>query len=127
MLKQRGYRRKLYGTQEAALKALATSRIDYAYLWENTAWLAHTSPELAVEVVQPYALEEWRNMAAALRRGDEDFKTHLDAGFMALVEDKFIEGLLSRDEVPYYPPDEVLAKEALQRSSKKPSQCSSER
>ena len=112
VLKQRGYRRKLYGSQWGVLKALVERRIDYAYLWSNATWLALQSPELGVEIVQPYELEDWRDMAAAVRKGDHEFRTHLNSALGQLVREQFVERLLSRYGMPYYPPAGTRAKEA---------------
>ena len=112
LLRQRGFQRKLYGSQGAALKALAERRIDYAYLWSNSVWMARRSPELAVEFVQPYELEDWRHMAGAVRRGDQEFRRQLNQAIDQLIRDKFIERLLSRYGVPYYRPVEHGAKSA---------------
>jgi ABC-type amino acid transport substrate-binding protein len=103
MLKQRGFRRQLFGTQQSALQALAANRIDFAYLWSNATWRALNSPELAVENVQPYELVDGHDMAAAVRRGNEGFREQLDGALGRLVEDKFVERLLNQYGMPYYP------------------------
>jgi polar amino acid transport system substrate-binding protein len=117
VLKQRGYQRKLFGTQESVLKALADGQIDYAYLWSNAAWLARTPPlsppwqgGVGVEIVQPYELEDWRDMAISVRRGDERLREHLDAALAQLVKENFVEKLVSRYGLPYYPPTEARVK-----------------
>lgn len=120
VLKQRGYQRKLFGTQESVLKALADGQIDCAYLWSNAAWLSRTLPlsssqggdkgGVGVEFVQPYELEDWRDMAIAVRRDDEQFRKRLDDSLAQLVKEKVVEKLLSRYGLPYYPPTEAKAK-----------------
>lgn len=110
VLKQRGYQRTLHGTQESALKALAEGQIDFAYLWSNAAWLVRPSAKPVVEIVQPYEMEDWRDMAIAVRRGDEELRKHLDNALAQLMQDKVIERLLSRYHLPYYPPGTVKAK-----------------
>ena len=44
-LRQRGHLRRLYRNQLATLKALNDGDIDYAYLWANSGWTLHTTPE----------------------------------------------------------------------------------
>ena len=110
LLKQRGYERKLFGSQEAALKALANRDIDFAYLWSNAAWLVRASEKPAVQIVQPYELEDWRDMAMAVRRGDEEFRTQLDKALAELMQQKVIEKLLDRYGLPYYSPADAKAK-----------------
>ncbi len=116
LLKQRGYQRKLFGTQESVLKALAAGQIDYAYLWSNAAWLARIPPPqgeqggVGVEIVQPYELEDGRDMAIAVRRGDEQLRKHLDGALARLVKEKVVEKLLPRYGLPYYPPTEATTK-----------------
>jgi hypothetical protein len=56
--------------------------------------------------VQPYELEDWRHMAAAVRRGDEEFRSHLNDALTQLVREKYVERLLGRYGLPYYPPSE---------------------
>jgi polar amino acid transport system substrate-binding protein len=107
VLKQRGYQRKLFGTQESALKALAAGQIDYAYLWSNAVWVVRDQESM--EIVQPYELEDWRDMALAVRRGDDDFRKHLDDALTQLVQQKVVEKVLSRYGLPYYPPREDKA------------------
>jgi polar amino acid transport system substrate-binding protein len=109
-LKQRGYQRKLYGSQESALKAVADGQIDFAYLWSNAAWLVRPSEKPAVEIVQPYELEDWRDMAIAVRGGDDEFRKQLDRALAELVQQQVIERLLTRYHLPYYPPTEAKAK-----------------
>ena len=105
LLKRQGFRRQLYGTQQATLRALAEKQIDYAYLWSNATWLARSSPQLEVEIVQPYKLVDGREMAAVVRRGDKDFREQLNGALDRLVENAFVERLLRRYGMPYYPPD----------------------
>ena len=102
-LKEWGFQHKRYGTQSAALKALAGGKIDYAYLWSSAAWPARPAGKLGIEVVQPYELEDWREMAVAVRRGNAGLRQKLDGAVARLVEEGFIERLLQRYGMPYYP------------------------
>ncbi len=49
-LRQRGYLRRLYRNQLAALKATADADIDFAYLWANVGWTLHASPDLSAKL-----------------------------------------------------------------------------
>lgn len=102
-LKQRGFQRKLYPSQPAVLKAVADGQLDYGYLWSNAAWLLRGPEDFPVEVVQPYELEDWRDMAAAVRRSDDELRTHLDRALTELIQEKVVEDLMKRYGLPYYP------------------------
>lgn len=101
-LKERGFKTMPHGSQAAALKALADSDIDYAYLWANAAWLVHSSKAKTLEVAQPFELADWRDMAAAVRRGNDEFVAQLNGALAALINEKVVERLLVRYGVPYY-------------------------
>ena len=103
-LRQRGYLRTLYRNQLAVLKGLHDSSVDYAYLWANVAWLVHTSPDFAVELVPNYVPEDHWNIAIAMRHGDDEFKTHVDAALAKLIKDGTVQRTLARYHMPYYPP-----------------------
>lgn len=103
-LRQRGYLRRLFRTQLAALKSLSDGGIDYAYLWSNVGWTLETSPELAVQLVANYVPEDHWNIAVAMRRGDEELKQHVDAGLQKLVEGEVVSRALKSYHVPWLAP-----------------------
>ncbi len=81
-LRQRGYLRRLYRNQLAALKALADGDIDFAYLWANVGWTLHASPDLApkLEIVPGVEPEDRWEIAVAMRRGDVELKRQVERG-----------------------------------------------
>ena len=103
-LRQRGYLRRLYRNQLAALKALSDGDIDHAYLWANVGWTLHTSPDLNLELVPDYVPEDHWNIAVAMCRGDDELKRHVDAVLDALIADGTIARVLDRYHVPYHAP-----------------------
>ena len=109
-LKQRGFRRKLFGTQQATLDGLAKRRIDFAYLWSNAAWFLRQPNNAGIEFIQPYRLEDWRNMAAAVERDDREFHDRLNRAFAELVRKGVVERLIKRYGLPYYPATMPAAK-----------------
>jgi ABC-type amino acid transport substrate-binding protein len=112
-LRQRGYLRTLYRNQLAVLKGLHDGAVDYAYLWANVAWLVHTSPDFAVELVADYVPEDHWNVAIAMRHGDDEFKRHVDAALAKLIKDGTVKSALARYHMPYFEPfpEEKDAKE----------------
>ncbi len=102
-LRQRGYLRRLFRNQLAALTSLNNGDIDYAYLWANVGWTLHTSPERALEIAANYVPEDHWNIAVALRQGDDELKKHVDAAIDKLVEDGTVSHILARYHVPYFP------------------------
>jgi polar amino acid transport system substrate-binding protein len=112
-LRQRGYLRTLYRNQLAVLKGLHDRTVDYAYLWANVAWLIHTSPDFAVELVADYVPEDHWNIAIAMRQGDEEFKRHVDTALAKLIKDGAVQRALARYHMPYFAPfpEEKDAKE----------------
>jgi polar amino acid transport system substrate-binding protein len=103
-LRQRGYLRSLYRNQLAVLKGLHDGTIDYGYLWANVGWTLHTSPDLAAEMVSGYVPEDHWNMAIAMRSGDEELKSHVDAALAKLIKEGMVERALAKYHVPYFPP-----------------------
>jgi polar amino acid transport system substrate-binding protein len=103
-LRQRGYQRRLFRNQLAVLKSLDDGRIDYAYLWANVGWTLHTSPEFKLELVSGYVPEDHWNIAAAMRKGDDELKRHVDAALDKLVKDGTVARALVRYHVPHFPP-----------------------
>lgn len=97
-LRQRGYLRRLYRNQLAALKATADGDIDFAYLWANAGWALHVTPDLAAKLeIGPGAdpADRW-DIAVALRRGDAELKRRVDAALTTLVDDGTVARLLTR-------------------------------
>lgn len=103
-LRQRGYLRRLFRTQLSVLKSLDDGVIDYAYLWSNAGWTLHTSPGFAAEIVPGYVPEDHWNIAVAMRRGDVELKSHVDAAIEKLTTEGTVSRALSRYHVPYLPP-----------------------
>jgi ABC-type amino acid transport substrate-binding protein len=103
-LRQRGYLRTLYRNQLAVLKGLHDGAVDYGYLWANVAWLAHNSPDFAVELVPGYVPEDHWNIAIAMRHGDDDLKRHVDAALKKLMKDGAVQRTLARYHMPYFAP-----------------------
>jgi polar amino acid transport system substrate-binding protein len=101
-LRQRGYLRRLYRNQLAALKATADGDIDFAYLWANAGWTLHASPDLDAKLeVAPGAdpVDRW-DIAVAMRHGDIELKRRVDAALGALVDDGTVARLLARYHLP---------------------------
>lgn len=103
-LRRRGYFRRLYRNQMAALKALADGDIDFAYLWANAGWTLHTSPDFELELVPDYVPEDHWNVAVAMARGDDELKRHVDAALDTLIRDGTVARTLARYHVPPYSP-----------------------
>jgi len=101
-LRQRGYLRRLYRNQLAALKALSDGDIDHAYLWANAGWTLAVSPDLNVELVPNYVPEDHWNIAVAMCRGDDELKRHVDPALVALIADGTVGRVLGRYYVPYH-------------------------
>ncbi|MFI5455424.1 MAG: substrate-binding periplasmic protein [Isosphaerales bacterium] len=101
-LRQRGYLRRLYRNQLAALKALSDGDIDHAYLWANVGWTLHVSPDLNLELVPNDVPEDHWNIAVAMCRGDDELKRHVDAVLDALIADGTVGRALGRYHVPYH-------------------------
>ncbi len=120
-LRQRGYLRTLYRNQLAVLKGLNDNSIDYAYLWANVAWLVHTSPDFAVELVADYVPEDHWNIAIAMRHGDDEFKQHVDAALAKLIKDGTVQKALARYHMPYFAPfaEKAKDKETRRQGDKK--------
>jgi polar amino acid transport system substrate-binding protein len=102
-LRQRGYLRRLFGTQLAVLKSLSDGGIDYAYLWSNVGWTLHASPELAVQLVADYVPEDHWNIAVAMRSGDDELKQHVDEGLQKLIDKDAVSRTLKSYHVPWLP------------------------
>lgn len=101
-LRQRGYLRRLYRNQLAALRATADGDIDFAYLWANAGWTLHTSPDLAAKLeIGPGSdpSDRW-DIAVALRRGDAEVKRRVDAALKALIDDGTVARLLEKYHLP---------------------------
>lgn len=104
-LRQRGYLRRLFPTQLAALKSLNDGAIDYAYLWANAGWTLRATPEFDLQLAPDYKLEDHWNVAIAMRRGDDQLKRHVDMAVEKLVDKGVVSRLLARYHTPYFPPD----------------------
>lgn len=102
-LRQRGYLRRLFGTQLAVLKSLSDGGIDYAYLWSNVGWTLHASPDLAAQVVADYVPEDHWNIAVAMRKGDDELKRHVDEALQKLIDEEAVSRLLKSYHVPWLP------------------------
>ena len=102
-LRQRGYLRRLFGTQLAVLKSLSDGGIDYAYLWSNVGWTLHASPDLAVQLVAGYVPEDHWNIAVAMRSGDDELKQHVDAGLQKLIDEEAVARTVKSYHVPWLP------------------------
>jgi polar amino acid transport system substrate-binding protein len=101
-LRQRGYLRRLYRNQLAALKAISDGAIDHAYLWANVGWTLSVSPDLNAELVPNYIPEDHWNIAVAMCRGDDELKRHVDSVLDALIAEGTVERVLGRYHVPYH-------------------------
>ena len=104
-LRQRGYQRRLFGTQLAVLNALDGGAIDHAYLWANAGWTLHTTPEFGLRLVPDYTPipEDRWNIAVAMRRGDEELKRQVDVALEKLVKNGTVSRVMARYHVPYLP------------------------
>jgi len=102
-LRQNGYLRRLFGTQLAVLTALDQGDIDYAYLWSNIGWMLKTSPELNAVLIEDQVPEERWNIAIAMRNGDTELKTHVDAAIKRLIEKGIVSETLAKYHIPYFP------------------------
>lgn len=125
-LRQRGYLRRLFGTQLAVLKSLSDGGIDYAYLWSNVGWTLHASPDLAVELVADYVPEDHWNIAVAIRKGDDELKQHVDEGLQKLIEKEVVSRVLKSYHVPWLPvfagDEKAVAEGALHNETPKEGQ-----
>lgn len=108
-LRQRGYLRRLFGTQLAVLSSLDNGGIDYAYMWSNIGWLLHQSPDVTAAIVPGYVPEDRWNIAIAIRRGDVELKKHVDRALEEVVRQGAVAEALHRYHVPYFPPFEMVA------------------
>jgi ABC-type amino acid transport substrate-binding protein len=101
-LGQRGYLRRLYRDQLAALKGLADGDVDFAYLWANVGWTLHASPELAakLEIVPGIEPEDCWDIAVALRNGDVELKRRVDEAIGGLLDDGTVARALLRYRMP---------------------------
>jgi polar amino acid transport system substrate-binding protein len=97
-LRRRGYLRRLFPNQLAALKALSDGEIDFAYLWANAGWTLSVSPDFAAKLaIDPGVESEDRwPMAIALRRGDDALGRQVDAALGALVAEGMVARTLAR-------------------------------
>jgi polar amino acid transport system substrate-binding protein len=111
-LRQKGYLRRLYRNQLAALKALDDGDIDYAYVWANVGWTLHTSPDFRLEIVPGYAPEERWDVAVAMVRGDDELKGHVDEALDALIRDGTVARALARYHMPVFAPVAAPAHDA---------------
>ena len=109
-LRQRGYLRRLFGTQLALLTSLEKGDIDYAYLWSNIGWLLHQSPHVKATIVPGYVPEDRWNIAIAMRRGDVLLKRHVDDALEEVIRQGAVAEALRRYHVPYFAPFDVAAK-----------------
>lgn len=103
-LRQRGYLRRLFGTQLATLTALENGGIDYAYLWSNVGWLLHQSPDMKASILPDYAPEDQWNIAIAMRSGDQELKQQVDRALSKVIQKGVVSASLQKYHVPYYPP-----------------------
>jgi polar amino acid transport system substrate-binding protein len=103
-LRQRGYLRRLFGTQLAVLKAVSDGDIDYGYLWANVGWMLHHSPDLNARLIPGYVPQDRWNFAVAMRKGDVTLKRHIDAGLQNLTQTGVVAETLGRYHVPYFEP-----------------------
>jgi polar amino acid transport system substrate-binding protein len=101
-LRQRGYLRRLYRNQLATLKALHDGEIDHAYLWANVGWTLHTSPDLALEIAPDFVPEDRWEIAAAMNRGDDDLKRHVDAALGEMARDGTVARTLAAYKIPCF-------------------------
>ncbi|NOY29481.1 MAG: transporter substrate-binding domain-containing protein [Planctomycetes bacterium] len=107
-LRQRGYLRRLFGTQLAVLTSLENSGIDYAYLWSNIGWILHHSPDVKAKLVPNFVPEDRWNIAIAMRRGDEQLKKHVDRALGRILEKQLVADALKRYHTPYFSPFELV-------------------
>jgi len=103
VLRQQGLLRRLFRTQLSALKSLSDGGIDYAYLWGNVGWTLHASPEFEVEIAPGYVPEHHWNIAIAMRKGDDELKTHVDEAIKKLIDENVVSRALESYHVPYFP------------------------
>ncbi|MDC0936740.1 transporter substrate-binding domain-containing protein, partial [Pirellulales bacterium] len=108
-LRQRGYLRRLFGTQLALLTSLEKGGIDYAYLWSNSGWLLHQSPEVNAKIVSGYVPEDRWNIAVAMRSGDVQLKKQVDRSLESIVRRGVVAEALREYHVPYLAPFEMAA------------------
>ena len=108
-LRQRGYMRRLFGTQLGVLNALEKGDIDYAYMWPNFDWMLHNEPQLHAKPVSDFVPEERWNIAVAMRHGDAELKQHVDQALEQLVHRGDIAREFKPYHMPYFPPFESPA------------------
>jgi len=105
-LRQRGYMRRLFGTQLGVLSALEKGTIDYAYMWSNIHWMLHNDPKLHVKPIAGYVPEDRWNMAVAMRRGDSELKQHVDQALERIMRRGGIARALAHYHMPFFSPFE---------------------
>ena len=119
VLKQKGYNRRVYGSQIAVLNALQQGQIAYGVLWANAGWLivngapdghrAVQRPDVAyadLRLVDGYTPEpgfRW-NVAVAVRKGDADLKDAINAVIQEKLTTERIKAICNKYQIPYYPP-----------------------
>lgn len=103
-LRQRGFQRRLYRNQLATLKALDEGDLDFAYLWANVGWTLHASPELKLQIVPDFVLDDHWNVAAAVAPGNGELKRRVDAALEAIAADGTVKRAVERYHVPYFAP-----------------------
>lgn len=108
-LRQRGYQRRLFGTQLAVLKAIDDGDIDYGYLWSNIGWVIHNSPDFHVALLPDYTPDERWPIAIAMRPGDVELREHVDRAVGALLDKEVVQDALGRYHVPFLAPSDKQA------------------
>ena len=106
-LRQRGYQRRLFGTQLGVLHALENATIDYAYMWSNIAWMLHNAPETGATPVDGYIPEDRWNIAIAMRYGNDQLKLHVDRALQQIMASGLVARAMRRYQMPYFAPFEV--------------------
>ncbi len=103
-LRQRGYQRRLFGTQLGVLSGLNNGSIDYAYMWPNIVWMLANEAEAKAALVEGYVPEDRWNIAVALRKYDDEFKQHVDDSLEKIAKQGIIEQAMERYNMPYFAP-----------------------
>ncbi len=102
-LKQRGHRVFALDDYDAVIRAVATRRVDYGYVWGPLgAWLLRERTD--VLPVQGFQPDDVWNFTLLLREADEELRAQLNSALGELVRSGEVERIFVGHGIPYLPP-----------------------